>query len=354
MQNRFLFLFMPLAMAACTPQSAPDEAIISMALPEAHSNNAVALGISGDGPTLYSFNGLKSGKAWNDTSHAAFACTIAQSSCREIASVPVAEGRLASAAVTVAGKIYIFGGYSVAENGDEKSTPEVFAFDPGNETYIRAADMPVPVDDMVAAVYQDRYIYLISGWHDDGNVSHVQLYDTETGTWSRATDYPGAPVFGHAGGIAADSILVTDGVAVVGVKDGKRQFGAVNESWRGDIDPADPTNITWRKLPPHPGKPLYRMASMGDDQAARVIFAGGADNPYNYDGIGYDGVPAEASDAIFAYDFDTDNWETLGTLPAPGMDYRGLLHYRGHYYLVGGMDAARRVSGKIVKFRIDD
>ncbi len=325
-----------------------------MSLPEPHSNNAVALGISGNGPTLYSFNGLTSGKAWNDTSNAAFACPVENRICRKIAPVPVPQGRLASAAVTVADKIYIFGGYTVAENGDEKSTPEVFAFDPKSDRYTRVADMPVPVDDMVAAVYQGRYIYLVSGWHDDGNVSHVQLYDTQTDTWRRATDYPGAPVFGHAGGIAGSSILIADGVAVVGMKKGRRQFGAVDEAWRGDIDAADPAKIAWRKVPPHPGKPLYRMASTGDEAGGRVIFAGGGDNPYNYNGIGYDGVPSEASDMIFAYDFGSNHWETLGTMPAPGMDYRGLPHHQGRYYLVGGMDTDRNVAGKITEFRIDD
>lgn len=26
--------------------------------------------------------------------------------------------------------------------------------------------MPVPVDDSVALVYRDRYVYLVSGWHE--------------------------------------------------------------------------------------------------------------------------------------------------------------------------------------------
>jgi hypothetical protein len=40
--------------------------------------------------------------------------------------------------------------------------------------------MPVPVDDDISLPYQSRYIYLISGWHNDGNVNLVQLYDTKT------------------------------------------------------------------------------------------------------------------------------------------------------------------------------
>jgi len=171
---------MLLMLTGCERSAQPEplSQTASFVLPEPISNNAVAVADGPDGPTLYSFNGLKAGKSWKDTSNAAFACVIATESCKIIASVPVTEGRLASAAVTVAGKIYIFGGYTVAANGDEISTPEVFVFDPATGRYEQKADMPTPVDDALVVPYQNRFIYLISGWHDEGNVSVVQLFDT--------------------------------------------------------------------------------------------------------------------------------------------------------------------------------
>lgn len=48
--------------------------------------------------------------------------------------------------------------------------------------------MPVPVDDSVSLTYQDRYIYLVSGWHKDDNVLNVQMYDSQTDIWVPATD----------------------------------------------------------------------------------------------------------------------------------------------------------------------
>ena len=224
---------------------------------------------------------------------------IAKQECKVIASVPVPEGRLASAAVTVAGKIYIFGGYTVAEDGDEVSTPEVFAFDPKTGRYEAKADMPTPVDDTVAVPYQNRFIYLISGWHDEGNVQLVQMYDTQTNAWTEATPFPGKAVFGHAGGISGNSIIVSDGVAVADkLVDGKRKFVAARMTWRGDIDPKNPTEIVWKPVDSHAGPARYRMAAIGDEAGQRVIFAGGGDNPYNYNGIGYDGVPANHRAAI--------------------------------------------------------
>ena len=342
-----------LTLSGCeqSPQPEPLSQTADFALPEPISNNAVAVADGPEGPTLYSFNGLKAGKTWKDTSNAAFACVIATQSCKTIASVPVPEGRLASAAVTVAGKIYIFGGYSVAANGDELSTPEVFAFDPATGSYEQKADMPTPVDDMLAVPYQDRFIYLISGWHDEGNVSVVQMFDTQTGAWTEATPFPGTPVFGHSGGIAGDSIIVTDGVASI-FADGKRKFVAAKLTWRGDIDPKNPTQISWRGVDTHAGVAKYRMAAIGDEAGQRIIFAGGGDNPYNYDGIGYDVVPAKPSGGFFAYDLKSDKWIELGRLAEASMDHRGLAKAGQEYYILGGMDAEQKVTGRIMKFRI--
>ena len=299
---------MLLMLTGCERSAQPEplSQTASFALPEPISNNAVAVADGPDGPTLYSFNGLKAGKSWKDTSNAAFACVIATESCKIIASVPVTEGRLASAAVTVA---------------------------------------VVP--------YQNRFIYLISGWHDEGNVSVVQLFDTQTGAWTEATPFPGTPVFGHAGGIAGDSIIVSDGVATV-LADGKRKFVPAKLSWRGDIDPKNPTQITWRGVDAHAGPARYRMAAIGDAAGQRVIFAGGGDNPYNYDGIGYDGVPAKPSGGFFAYDLKSDSWQELGRLAEPSMDHRGLAKAGQDYYILGGMDEAQKVTDRIVKFRISN
>ena len=323
-------------------------------LPIAHANNAVAAAINENGAlTFYSFNGLTAEKTWNATSHEAFAC-VPQKGCNAIAPVPVEKGRLASVAVTLGNHIYLFGGYTVAEDNAEVSTPEVFKFDPKDESYKRVTDMPMPVDDMVAFTYNERYIYLVSGWHNDGNVSLVQVYDTETDQWFRATDYPGAPVFGHAGGSVDNKFLIADGVAVVGVKDGRRQFGAVDEVWLGEIDEINPSNIKWRAIEAHPGRPLYRMAAAGHEDSGQIVFVGGGDNPYNYNGIGYDGEPSVPSTRIFGFDIETESWVDLGVRPKATMDHRGLLFVGEKMCTLGGLDAALNVIGDLVCSQIGE
>ncbi len=322
------------------------------ALPVAHANNAVAVVPNEDAATFWSFNGLRAGKTYKDVSKSVFTCTLPWGGCRVAGDVPVEAGRLASTAVFLYDRIFLFGGYTVAEDGTEISTPEVFAFNPETEEYQRRADMPTPVDDAVAFTYANRYIYLVSGWHDAGNVSAVQGYDTWEDKWFAASDYPGAPVFGHSGGAVGGKFVIADGVAVVGEKDGRRQFGAVDGAWLGEIDADDPAVIAWRKLPPHPGAPLYRMAAIGDADHNRIVFYGGGDNPYNYDGVGYDGVPSRASDVLFAFELETEQWIELGLTGRPSMDHRGLMIWDGAYWTLGGMNDEGAVIGDLVRIDI--
>ena len=349
-----IFAALSFVVACSAPEAETPVSDATPALPAPHANNAVAMAPNENGARFYSFNGLEAGKTREDVSKRAFKCTMPAGACVEIAGPPVEAGRLASVAVFLYDRIFLFGGYTVAEDGSEKSTPEVFSFNPETNEYQRRADMPVPVDDAVAFHYGNRYIYLISGWHDDGNVSLVQVFDTWEDTWFRATDYPGAPVFGHAGGNVGGKLIIADGVAVVGHdENGRRQFGAVSEVWLGAIDENDPAVIAWSQLPPHPHGALYRMGASGDDQHNRVLFFGGADNPYNFNGIGYDGEPANASDVIFAYDFDDAAWIELGRADKAVMDLRGLMAWDGSWWTLGGMDNDRNVIGDLMRIDID-
>ncbi len=266
--------------------------------------------------------------------------------------MPVAKGRLAGTAVGLRGRVYLFGGYTVAADGTEVSTPEVFAFDPTTRTYSPRAPMPVPVDDSVALPFNARYIYLVSGWHDHDNVSLVQVYDTLRDRWFRATNWPGRPVFGHAGGIVGNRVIIADGVTAVADSAGKHHFELVSQAWLGTIDRARADRIDWKRLPPHPGPPLYRMAATGSLSAGRVVFAGGSATAYNYNGQGYDGTPAAPTDRIFAFDLSHRRWQQLGTKSPPTMDHRGLLEAGGRFFTIGGMGGERQVIGDLVSFAL--
>lgn len=319
-------------------------------LPVPHSNNAVASVRVKGGARFYSFMGLTAGKTHADISKLAFEYDVKTRKWRKLPDVPVAQGRLASTAVGLGQQVYLFGGYTVAADGAEVSTPEVFAFDPRKNVYSRRAPMPVPVDDSVALPFNDRYIYLVSGWHAKDNVRLVQVYDTVEDRWFRATDWPGLAVFGHAGGISGNRIVIADGVTVLPGITGKGRFKLIGDAWQGEIDSRDPSNIVWTRLPPHPGVPLYRMASTGAPTSSQVVFAGGSEVAYNYSGDGYDGTPAIPSARAFGFDVMKNQWSELAARSAPTMDHRGLLEAGGTFYTIGGMDDRLQVIGDIVPF----
>lgn len=342
-----------LLLAACgrpeiAPPALPDSPFAPM--PEAHANNAVAALRIGGRDRLYSFMGLKAGKTHEDISTAAFEYDVAADRWRRLPPVPVPEGRLAAAATALGGKVWLFGGYSVAADGHEVSTPHVLSLDPATDTWRRHADMPRPVDDSVALPYAGRYVYLVSGWHMDGNVAGVQVYDTVEGIWFNATDFPGIPVFGHAGGLVGDHIVVIDGVAVLGERDGKRDFGLVAQAWVGEINPDDPSDIAWRRVNDHGGAPLYRAAGTGAAELGLALFAGGSTRAYNFSGTGYDGHPAEPSARVFGYDPVNDIWLGFADKPIASMDHRGLLAADNAFWTLGGMIAGQRVSPLLDRF----
>ncbi|MFZ5608822.1 MAG: Kelch repeat-containing protein [Pseudomonadota bacterium] len=342
-----------LALAGCGEEVGQ---VQDFALPMAVSNNAVTLALGPQGPTAYSFMGLGPGKTPADITRAAFACVLAARRCQAIAAVPVPQGRLAATAVTVGETILIFGGYGIAADGRETSMPEVLAFDPKTTRYSRRAPMPTPVDDSLAAVYADRYVYLVSGWHDTDNVALVQVYDASEDRWFAATDYPGTPVFGHAGGIVENWLVSADGVAL-GKAEGEqeaRRFAMVSEAWIGEIDPQDPRHIRWQAIEPHPGAPLYRAAAKASAHRQQVIFAGGSETPYNYDGIGYDGTPAAPSARVLAFDIRHGAWLRLADKPAATMDHRGLVEAHDHFWTLGGMESGQRVTAAVHGFAAQD
>lgn len=324
-------------------------------LPKPVTNNAVAA-VEIDGRvSLFTFLGLDSTKVWSGVTNLAYRWDFGDDTWREIPPVP-GPGRLASTAQVVDGLIYVIGGYTVAEDGAERSLPDVAIYDPVTDSWSRGADIPVPTDDAVAGVLDGERIVLVSGWHDTDNIRDVQIYHPESDRWAQGTPIPGAPVFGHTGAVVGDRVVYVDGAAVV---DANPRFQLDSASWVGRIERGSGENgptgtprdgiadvaIEWTRARPHPGPPLYRSA------AARLgsyaLFIGGTDNAYNYSGIGYDGEPARPLRQILAYVPELDVWDTLDPLPVATMDHRNAGVAGGRIFVVGGMLEGQVVSDRV-------
>ncbi len=347
-QTLFLLLAVT-AGAAAGPVLRQTQEVPPLPLPV--SNNAVVAVTSGGHEYLVSFAGLGPGRTHSDTLARSFVYDSATGKWQETDPVPGNVGRLAAVAAAAGDKAYVFGGYTVAEDGSEVSTPWVHSFDPSTGRYVERAPMPLPVDDAVAVTHEERYIYLISGWHDLGNVNLVQRYDTVTNSWIQATPTPGPAVFGHAGGIAGDRIVYCDGVAIEAHADRRRDFVAVENCFLGLIDEDDGRRIDWRIIPAHPGPPRYRMAASGVGD--EILFIGGSENPYNYNGIGYDGEPSQPANNALLFDVGSGRWRKLEFVGEPTMDHRGLVGFSGQWVTIGGMAKDQEVTRRINSYRIE-
>lgn len=341
MLRRFLacIFFAGMMSAAGAPEWEP--------LPAAVSNNAVASLQAGRSLLLFSFLGIGEKKTYDAITRSAFVLDTSSGKWAALPPVPGSAGRLAASAAGVRGRVYLFGGYTVDAQGKEVTVANVDIYDPASRAWSRAADIPVPVDDSVLGVYRERYVYLVSGWSQADNVHHVQVYDTLKDKWRQATPIPGRAVFGHAGAVLGNVIVYVDG-AYRSPTGSNPRYVASDECWMGRIDRNDAAKIEWSRLPGHPGPARYRIAAGASSQNQKVYFSGGTDNPYNYDGVGYDGRPAEPVAVTFAWDVGAGKWEMIhDPVPAPTMDHRGLLVTPFGLVRVGGMEAGQRVSRRV-------
>jgi len=330
-------------------------------LPAPVSNNAVAISHDQGGPRIFSFMGIGAKKTWDAISTSAYEMDPSNGQWTEKRPVPGVAGRLAASAVALNDQVFIFGGYVVDAQGGENTVSDLNVFVPIENRYYRGKDMPVPVDDAVVGVYRDRYIYVIGGWSSEKGdaVNNVQVYDTQTDHWSQATPIPGTPVFGHAGAIVGDTIVYVDG-AYKNPNGANPKYVASSECWMGLLPKSkkgDISKIEWTKLPAHPGNARYRIAAgagPAEKKGGTIYFSGGTDNPYNYNGVGYNGQPSEPSPVTFAFNTRASEWETINeNTPNPTMDHRGLLVTPRGLIMVGGMEKGQQVTAKVTVVKAD-
>lgn len=321
-------------------------------LPEPVSNNAVTTALVSDTLFVYSFAGIDTSKDWFGLHLRSFRYNTHTQVWDTIPDLPdSAGGKIAASANTVKNKIYIIGGYHVASNYHETSSSKVHIFDPLLNTYLPdGADIPVPIDDQVQAVWRDSLIYVISGWSNTTNVPNVQIYDPKLDTWLEGTSVPNNSqykVFGASGTIIDDTIYYAGG-ARFGFN-----FPATTIFRKGYINPDNPTEISWTGAT-EPLSKGYRMAASTYNNYA--IWLGGSNITYNFDGIAYNGsggVPPLGR--IKLYTPQSGTISEFNDLFPPLMDLRGIAKISDNQYiLAGGMLAGQEVTDQTLMITIDE
>ncbi|GJM17958.1 MAG: hypothetical protein DHS20C14_01710 [Phycisphaeraceae bacterium] len=332
------------------------------AYPHPISNNAVTSVLHGDGTaTVYSFMGIVDPADTDTITPAAYALDWPGADAwRRIADVPLDEGkaRIAASAVSIDGRVFVVGGYSVLDDGAERTDPRLLEYLVGEDRWIERAPPPVEVDDTLAVVWRGRYLYLVSGWHGPAhdNVLDVQVWDVASDVWRACTPMPGpgSGLFGHAGGILGGKIIVLGGVGRDVIS---RKFVAARFVYHGEIDPENPTRIHW--------SPPEEMAGIGRYRAANsqpavgettLVILGGTETPYNIDGVGYDDrsgpPPIDAEPLATVLIYDTESWSPrYMDAEHATMDHRGLVRVPGGWAVVGGMTAAKTATDRVTVYR---
>lgn len=324
-------------------------------LPEPVSNNAVASTHIRGKTYVLSATGLGPGKTSADIHNKAWLHTVGEFGWTSLPAVPSQQrlsGRIGASAVALNNNFFIFGGSFVAADGTAVTANDGYRLDPVTRRYTRLNDMPVPVDHAAAVAYQNRYVYLVSGWSDHGAVNLVQLFDNFTQRWSQATPFPGKPVYGLAGAIAAHHLVVCDGVTLTYPANQQRQRSHSAACWSGALG-ANPNVITWQEIPHPTGKARYRMAATAVTLNGEeiVAFIGGSDTAYSLNAIGYQGELAEPSAAVWLFSPRQQRWLDAADTTAV-MDLRGVVELDGAFYSLGGMIHPQQVTNKPIKHQI--
>jgi N-acetylneuraminic acid mutarotase len=331
----FVVLAAILLLAADKPKIPP--------MPLAVSSNAVAS--LKNGIELYSLMGIGAKKTWDDVTNKVYVLRLSSGKWSEGRPVPGVGGRLGASAVGVKNQIFLFGGYLIDNHGAEITVPDVNAYLPDSHRWYRGEDMPVGVDSAVIGLNHDHYIYLIGGRSKNGPVNNVQVYDLEKNTWSQATPFPGTPVFGHAGGLAEDTIVIVDGAKKNPAGKG---YVASDECWLGHIDKKDQTKIEWKKLPPHPGPGRFGIVAGAGEKDHKIVFFGGTAVPHNFAGLDAEGKPAELSPVTFFYDIHGSLWSTIDDYEIEARsDARGILETPVGSVIVGGMEKDQFITARV-------
>ena len=312
-------------------------------MPAAVSGNAVASLKSGT--ELFSFMGVGPRKTWDDVTSQVYILHLASGKWEEGRAVPGVAGRIAASAAGARGQVFLMGGYVVDNHGIAGILSDVNVYVPPSHRWYAGKEMPTAVSNAVIGVNRDRFIYLVGGLSKSGPVNLVQLYDAEINVWIQATPLPGPPVFGHAGGIADDSIVYCDGATKGEAKD---SFVASEGCWQGKIDRKDPAKIEWSKIASHPGDARFGMAAGGSEKERRVLFSGGSAVPFDYRGIGLDGKAADVSSYTFAYDVRGGKWQPLNdSTYDPRLQASGILSTPLGELVLGGMVKGQAVTARV-------
>lgn len=231
--------------------------------------------------------------------------------------VAMAEGQ----AITVAGKLYVFGGYATT-NPSWQATAQLEAFDPSTNTWQQLASAPARLSE--AAVATDgTNIYVAGGYVTDpsGQQSFATAgtwrYDTIANTWSSFVPLP------QARGVGA-MVLLNHQLHFIGGSDINRND--CTDHWVLDLTSANPQWVASTALPT--GRNRFGAAVLD----GKVYVVGGQ--------TGFDNSAIPRADVYVWDPQNPTSWTTAASLPIARSHLGAAVFTIGDHLIVAGGDSS--------------
>jgi hypothetical protein len=313
-------------------------------LSEASTNGAVETAEINGNRYVYYWAGIDSSLIYSGINRRGFRYSVSNDLWESLHEIPDSIGKIALSATRIGDIIYLIGGYSVSENGNEISSNKVHRFSVSQNAFLTdAATLPTPIDDHIQFAKNDSLIYVITGWSNSGNTGIIQVYNVNTNTWQLANNLPsteGYNAFGAAGTLIGDTIYYFGGAS-----DGFN-FPTANRLRKGFIHPENPYQIDWQSSIPNSSYKKYRAAGISVNNKA--CFIGGSSVSYNFNGISYAGsVAVSPSEDTYIL---TDTGFVEFSIPELPMDVRSYATIGiNEWIIVGGLIAGPAATSNVWK-----
>ncbi len=302
----------------------------------------------GWGNSVYVFGSIDSALTSSNIHQRSIKYNTITNSYTILPTIPDTLGKLAASASVINNIVYLIGGYYVYANGAEKSSSLVHRFDLNANTFLpNATNVPIPIDDHVQAVWRDSLIYVVTGWSNTTNVPNVQIYNPSSNSWQVGTNVPNNNFYKCFG---ANGIIVKDTIYYYGGASNGTNFPNTNYLRKGVIDPANPTSITW-SYQALTGFAGYRCATLYDSVNKAIVFAGGSNPTYNYNGVAYNGSGlATCNQYALVYKLDGTYYKDSFATGKYLRDYRTIAHCSNNkWYLAGGITDSGAASNAMLE-----
>jgi N-acetylneuraminic acid mutarotase len=237
------------------------------------------------------------------------------------------DARKEGAFMACKGKFYLIGGLGIKP---------VNIFDPATGTWTRGAAPPVEMHHFQAERYGEQ-IYVMGAmtgtYPDERPLEHIYIYDTSTDQWKKGDPIPEERRRGSCGVVSYRGDLYM----ICGTQD---RYRGLATAW---VDRYDPRTGRWKKLHDAPRTRDYFHAGMINGK----IYAAGGRNTSLLNG----GTGEQAIAEVDVYDIESGRWKTLPesrNLPTKraGCTTAAIMD---HLLVIGGEGPAQKEACNVVE-----